>query len=196
MAATCAGVNCFGAVAASSQKPRALMMSAGVCGFASALSADDACASTAAACFAFGGWTLCTSADASWNVEAAAAGFARGIGTGWLDLAGRAAAIRPAEVDFWPAIGAAAPSSPSSFDLPLNNAANRLGLLLVEASPSLPRFSMLARASSYPISGLPSEGRCTGRPSGNTRANWSWVIRGQCRMLPVSRWTKVQTDVG
>src|SRR5712664_2310068 len=130
MAATCAGVNCFGAVVASSQKPRALMMSAGVCGFASALSAENAWGSTAAACFAFGDRTICMSAEASWNVEALA-GFARGIGTGSVDLAGRAAAIRPAEVDFWPAIGAAAPSSSSSFDLPPNNAANRLGLLLV-----------------------------------------------------------------
>src|SRR2546429_6950056 len=126
MAATSAGVNCFGAGAASSQKPRALMMSAGVCGFASVLSADDACASTAAACFAFGGWTFCTSADASWNVEAAA-GFARGIGTGWGDLAGGGAAIRPAEGGFWPAIGAAAPPSSSSVDFPLHNAANILG---------------------------------------------------------------------
>src|SRR2546430_16773141 len=97
MAATCAGVNCFGAAAASSQKPRALMMSAGVCGFASALSADNACASTAAACFAFGGWTLCTSADASWNVEAAA-GFARGIGTGWVGFGGEGAGRHAAHV--------------------------------------------------------------------------------------------------
>src|SRR6184192_1780114 len=141
MAATCAGVNCFGAVAASSQKPRALMMSAGVCGFASALSADDACASAAAACFAFAGWTIGTSAEANWNVEATA-GFARGIGMGPVDLAGSEAAIRPAEVDFWLATGAAAPSSSSSFDLPPNNAANRLGLLLVETSSPLPRFSM------------------------------------------------------
>src|SRR5437899_8498042 len=109
MAATCAGVNCFGAVAASSQKPRALMMSAGVCGFASALSAEDAWGSTAAACFAFGDWTFCMSAEANWNVEAAA-GFARGIGTGSVDLAGRAAAVRPAEVGSWPAIGEAAPA--------------------------------------------------------------------------------------
>ena len=37
MAATCAGVACFGVVGMSSQKPRALMISAGVSGFASDL---------------------------------------------------------------------------------------------------------------------------------------------------------------
>src|SRR5258705_12947411 len=128
MAATCAGVNCFGAVAASSQKPRALMMSAGVCGFTSDLSAVDAWGSTAAACFAFGDWTFCMSAEANWNVEAAA-GFARGIGTGSGDLAGRAGAVRPAGGGFWAAIGGGGPSSSSSFDFTPNNAGNRLGLL-------------------------------------------------------------------
>src|SRR6185369_9122034 len=123
-AAICAGVACFGAVAASPQKPRALIMSAGVCGFASALSADGACASTAAACFAFAGWTICTSAEANLKVEATG-GFARGIGTGSVDLAGRAVAITPAEVDFALATGAAEPSSSSSFDLPLNRAAKK-----------------------------------------------------------------------
>jgi hypothetical protein len=146
------------------------MMSAGVCDFASALSAENACAATAAACFAFAGWTNCISAEANWNVEAMA-GFARGIGTSSVDLAGRAAAIRPAELDFSTARGAAALSSSSSLDLPLNNMANRFGVLLVEVSSPLPRFSMSARASSYPLSGLPSEGICTVRPSGNTRAS-------------------------
>src|SRR2546429_8703922 len=116
MAATSAGVNCFGAGAASSQKPRALMMSAGVCGFASVLSADDACASTAAACFAFGGWTLCTSADASWNVEAAA-GFARGVGTGGGGLAGRGAGVTAGGGDFWAALGGGAAPAYSALGL-------------------------------------------------------------------------------
>src|SRR5229473_5333350 len=109
MAATCAGVACFGVVGASPQKPRALMMSAGVCGFASAFSAD-----VAAACLAFAGCTACTSAEASWKV-AAAAGFARGIGTGSADLAG-AAAITPTGEDFSLAAGALAASSSSSLD--------------------------------------------------------------------------------
>jgi N-methylhydantoinase B len=51
-------------------------------------------------------------------------------------------------------------------------------------------------ASSYPFSGLPSEGTCTVRPSGNTLASWSWVMRGQCRMLPVSRCTNGDPEVG
>src|SRR5258707_1297043 len=115
----------------------------------------------------------------TWSTVATAAGFRepdagrtlRGIGTGSVDLAGRAVAVRPAEVDFWPAIAVAAPSSSSSFDLTPNNAANRLGLLLIEASSPLPRFSMSARASSYPLSGLPSAGTFTVVPSGDTRGS-------------------------
>ena len=58
MAATCAGVACFGVAAASPQKPRALMMSAGVCGFDSVFSAG-----AAATCFGFPGCTIWASAD-------------------------------------------------------------------------------------------------------------------------------------
>src|SRR5258708_9100654 len=92
MAATCSGVAGFGLVGASPQKPRALMISAGVCGFGSAFSAD-ACLSADAACFGFPGWTICASAEANWKV-AATWGFARGVGTGSADLAGAAAAIQ------------------------------------------------------------------------------------------------------
>ena len=74
MAATCAGVACFGVAGASPQKPRALMMSAGVCGFASIF-----CAGAEAACLAFAGWTVWISAEASWKVEVTA-GLARGTG--------------------------------------------------------------------------------------------------------------------
>ena len=98
-------------------------------------------------------------------------GFERGIGTGSADLAGGAAAVRPTPAVFPLATEVLEPSSSSSFDLLLNKAANRLGLVVVEASSPLPRFSMSARASSYPFSGLPSEGTCTVRPSGNTRAS-------------------------
>src|SRR4030081_73307 len=76
MAATCAGVACFGLVGASPQKPRALMISAGVCGFGSAFSA-----AAAAACLDFAGWTICASAAASWQVEPGC-GFEGGNGTG------------------------------------------------------------------------------------------------------------------
>src|SRR5436190_16405277 len=133
MAATCAGVAWFGAPRASLQNPRALMMSAGVCGFGSLfwLEAD---------CFAFADGTIWASAEASWTV-AAAAGFARGIGTGSVDLAGAAGAVLSA------ATAAFAPSSSSSFDLLLNNAANRPSLLIGEAPSPLPRFSMSARAN-------------------------------------------------
>ena len=120
MAATCAGVACFGVAGASPQKPRALMMSAGVCGFASAFWPSPRPAS------AFAGCTICASAEASWKV---AAGFARGIGTASADLAGAAVAIRLAGAVFSETAAAPAPSSSSSFDLPLNRAANRLGLL-------------------------------------------------------------------
>src|SRR6187399_1393316 len=117
MAAICAGVACLGAA---SQKPRALMMSAGVCGLASALSA-------AVACFGFGGCTIWTSAEASWKV--APAGLARGIGTKSAvfsaALAGAAAAITLAGEILPRAAGALAPSSSSSFDLLPNRAANR-----------------------------------------------------------------------
>src|ERR1700722_15895525 len=116
MAATCSGVACFGGDA-SPQKPRALMMSAGVCGFDSAVSAG--------ACFDFEGCTTCTSAEASWKV-AAAEGLARGIGTASADLAGAAGALSAIT-------SAPAPSSSSSLDLRLNRLAHRLGLDLVIA---------------------------------------------------------------
>src|SRR3981189_274626 len=119
VAATCAGVACFGVAGASPHKPRALMISAGVCGFASGFSAD-------AACLVFAGWTACTSAEANWKVEATA-GFARGIGRGSVDLAG-AAAITLAGAAFSLTAGALAPSSSSSFALPFNNAGTRVGL--------------------------------------------------------------------
>src|SRR3954470_3132946 len=82
-AAICSGVACF-AAGASPQKPRALMMSAGVSGFASFFAAGGA---------GFEDFTIWASADASWKVPAAA-GLARGTGTGSADLAGMAAAIR------------------------------------------------------------------------------------------------------
>src|SRR3954452_16202990 len=85
-AAICSGVACF-AAGASPQNPRALMMSAGVSGFASVFAAG---AGTGFAGFASG--TIGTSADASWIV--AAAGLARGSGEGSAGLAGIAAAIR------------------------------------------------------------------------------------------------------
>src|SRR5258707_6677685 len=140
MAATCAGVNCFGAVAASSQKPRALMMSAGVCGFAS----EDAWASTAAACFAFGDWTLCTSAEASWNVEATA-GFARGIGTGSVGLAGRGAGLKAPAGGGFLALGAGGPPPSSSFDFPPNHAADQLRVPFVQRSWPLTPVFIFAR---------------------------------------------------
>src|ERR1700733_7835794 len=74
-AATCAAVACFGAAAASPQKPRALMISVGDCGFASAVSAD-------AAGFGFASCATCMSAEANWNAE----GFARGVGTASADF--------------------------------------------------------------------------------------------------------------
>ena len=130
------------------------MISAGVCGFGSALS-TEACAT----CFTSGlftsglaldAGTICASAEASWRV-AATGGFARGVGTGSADLAGAAAAITLAGAGFSFLTGALAPSSSSSVvDLPLlNSEANRFGILLtVAASLPLPRRSMSARASS------------------------------------------------
>src|SRR5665213_3547132 len=118
MAAICAGVACFGGVDASPQKPRALMMSAGVCGFESAGSAE--------ACFDFAGCTTGASAEASWKV-AAAEGLARGIGTVSADLTGTGAAVTPAGL-LSATTSALAPSSSSSLDLRLNKAAHRLGL--------------------------------------------------------------------
>src|SRR5207253_1100799 len=99
-ATTCAAVSCFGAPVVSPQKPRALMISAGVCGLASAVSAK--------AEFAFGGCTDCTSAEASCNA-AGICGLARGVGVG---AAGLAAATA---IGFASTAGAA--SSSSSFDL-------------------------------------------------------------------------------
>src|SRR5665647_1293930 len=100
---------------------------------------------------------ICASAEASWKV-APTGGLARGTGTASADLAA-ADAVRLAGAGF-SATAALAPLSSSSFDLLLNRDANRLGLLTVEASSPLPRFSMSASASSYPLSGLPSDGTC------------------------------------
>src|SRR6478672_4152562 len=80
-----AGLAWVGAAGTSPQKPRALMMSAGVCGLASALPTV-----VLASGFVFAGWTIWASAEASCSV--AAAGFARGTGTGSADLAETAAA--------------------------------------------------------------------------------------------------------
>src|SRR5260370_33150946 len=88
MAAICAGVACFGVVGASSQKPRALMISAGVCGLPSDFSGD-----VVAACLDFAGWAVCTSAEASWKV-APIWGFETGIGTGSDDLVAGIKAVR------------------------------------------------------------------------------------------------------
>jgi len=55
---------------------------------------------------------------------------------------------------------------------------------------------MTSTPRNSPLSGLPSVGTCTVRPSGNTRASWSWFMRGQWRMLPVSRWTNGDPEVG
>src|SRR3954447_14236682 len=84
MAATCAGVACFAVVGASPQKPRALMMSAGVCGFGSALSAATGAAGLESD-LDFGAGTICASAEANCRV-AAICGFERGIGTASADL--------------------------------------------------------------------------------------------------------------
>src|SRR5882757_703328 len=123
-AAICSGVACFATAGASPQKPRALMMSAGVCGFDSFFAAGSGAAG-------FEGLTICASADASWKVPAAA-GLARGTGTGSADLTGTAAAIRLAADGFSGAAAAApASSSSSTDDLPLlNKEASRPGLLL------------------------------------------------------------------
>src|SRR5262245_10259046 len=81
-AATWAGVACCGA-GMLSQKPRALMMSAGVCGLGSALSAAAVTVAEAdaeAASAGFGGATILASAEASCRVEAAGfAGFSAGL---------------------------------------------------------------------------------------------------------------------
>src|SRR5690348_601343 len=70
-AATCAGVACCGA-GMLSQKPRALMMSAGVWGAAVCGAAACGLVSTAAeAVAAFGTGTILASAEASCRVEAA-----------------------------------------------------------------------------------------------------------------------------
>src|SRR5258708_16817840 len=124
MAATWAGVACFGVAGASRQKPRALMISAGVCGFGSAFSAD-ACLSADAACFGFPGWTICASAEANWKV-AATWGFARGVGTGSADLAGAAAAdtLAPAGLPFAPV----APPSPPLVGLPFDRRGEYAGV--------------------------------------------------------------------
>src|SRR5450756_884040 len=103
MAAAWAGVACFGVAGASPQKPRALMMSAGVCGPASAFWLG-------ATGFALVDCTICASAEASWKV-AAASGLARGIGTGSADLAGAADAITLAGAGLSLTPAALAPSS-------------------------------------------------------------------------------------
>src|ERR1700710_2027316 len=75
-AAICAGVACFGAAAPSPQKPRALMISAGDCGFVAAglVAAGLVAAGLVAAVsagFGFAGCTICASADANWNADGA-----------------------------------------------------------------------------------------------------------------------------
>src|SRR3954447_1515282 len=137
-AATCSGVACFATAGPSPQKPRALMISAGVSGFGSVL------ALAGAAGFAdLAAGTTCASADASWMV-AASEGFERGTGTGSGDLAEAAATLTGAGL----VERTGPPSSSSSLDLPLNSEASRLGLLIDEASSPLPRRSMSALASS------------------------------------------------
>src|SRR5258708_14443650 len=105
-AASWAGVAWFGAVAAAAQKPRAVMMAAGFCGFGSALSAI-----AGAACFAVGAGTICASAEANCRA-AATGGFERGIGTASADLVsadfgGAAAATTVAGAGFSFTTGAA-----------------------------------------------------------------------------------------
>src|SRR5712664_2839085 len=119
------------------------MMSAGVCGFASALSAEglsaeglsveglsaDACAAGFDSGLDLGAGTIWASAEASCSV-AAIYGFARGVGTASatlvsVDFAGTAAATTAAGFSALMGAGALASSS-SSLDLPpLNSEANR-----------------------------------------------------------------------
>src|ERR1700676_1592422 len=119
MAATWAGVACFGTAGASPQKPRALMMSARACGFSSPFGAGG---------LHFAGCAPCTSAEANWKV-AATAGFARGNGTGSADLAGAAEAITLTGTVLTSVAAALAPSSSSSLDLPLNRLPHKLWFL-------------------------------------------------------------------
>src|SRR5437764_9403395 len=111
------------------------MMSAGVCGFGSALSAEGLSAEASTAGFDsaldLGTGTIWASAEASCSV-AAIGGFARGVGTisatlVSADFAG-AAAITAGLAGFSFLTGTGAlPSSSSSLDLPpLNSEANRL----------------------------------------------------------------------
>src|ERR1700742_4352259 len=86
MAAICAGVACLATAGVSPQKPRALMMSAGVCGLA-----ELELLSAGAAGYGAVAWAICMSAEANWISEPAR-GFARGTGTGSAALAGVASA--------------------------------------------------------------------------------------------------------
>src|SRR5690349_17923406 len=121
---TCAAVSGFAGPALSPQKPRALMISAGLCGFASAATGLALDAS-------LDGCTACASADASCKA-AGICGLGRGVGA-----AGLAAATATGL-----ASTAATASSSSSFDLPpLNSAARNDGFEIVAASSPLPRLS-------------------------------------------------------
>src|SRR4029079_9739800 len=117
IAAICSGVACFAATGVSPQKPRALMMSAGVSALASGFAAG------AAAGFAGPPTGICVSAEASWKV--AGAGLERGTGTRFADLAGTAAAIRLAADGVADAETAPLSSSSSAAGLLLNSEANR-----------------------------------------------------------------------
>src|SRR5207245_6785829 len=131
MAATCAGVACFGVVGVSPQKPRALMISAGVCGSASLLALGDGLAA-AAACF--GGLAgSCASAEASWKV-AAAPDLARGAASADFtsadlvseDLVSEDLVSEDLVAAVLTGVAGATSASSSSFDLPPNSDANRL----------------------------------------------------------------------
>src|SRR5215468_7974623 len=157
------------------------MMSATVCGLASALSPS------AGAGFALATWA---SADASCR---AAAALMRAVFTASAallladlvsddDLLSEVLLSEDVLVAVATTGAGFASASSSSSDalssdallseaLPLNKAANRLNLPELPESSAVSRFSMSARASSYPFSGAPSEGMCTVRPSGNTLAS-------------------------
>src|SRR3954453_24090436 len=121
-ATICCGVACVGVGGLSSQKPRALMMSAGVCG----LSAADC----------FEGWAagmVRTSADASLKAEA---GFGPGIGIEPAQEAGIGEAAVVSLVAW--AAKERSDSSSSSADLPRNSASRKFDGLLLAAPPSSP----------------------------------------------------------
>ena len=129
MAATiCCGVACVGVAGISSQKPRALMISAGVCGL------------SVAACFE--GWcgrnAVWTSADASLKAEA---GFGRGIGIESAEGAGVAEAAVVSLVAW--AAGEPSDSSSSSADLLRNSASRKFDGLLLDRAVVIPVVAAL-----------------------------------------------------